>query len=309
MYIGIDVSKSKLDLGVLSPQTFKVFSNDEDGIESLVSFVKGFVDPLVVLEATGGLQIPVATELSAAGIRVAVVNPRQVRQLGNALGILAKTDAMDALLLAQFGEKIQPECRPLASKEMLCMQALVARRRQLTKMMVSEKNRLGSCSLTVKSGILEHIGWLKNQIERIDNECDMQIKKTPIWKEKVALLQSIPGVGPTVSRSLLVELPELGELNRKQIAALVGVAPRNRDSGSYSGRRRVWGGRAQVRNALYMTALVASRHNEPCKAFYQRLQDAGKPKKLALTALMRRIIVAMNAMMRDKKTWNHDCFT
>lgn len=308
MYIGIDVSKAKLDLGVLSTRKVHVFSNDEGGIDALVSFVKTFPDPFVVLEATGGLQIPVATELSAGGIRVAVVNPRQVRQLGNALGILAKTDAQDALLLAQFGEKIQPECRPLASAEMLAMQALVARRRQLTKMLVSEKNRLSSCSRTVQSSIAEHIDWLKEQIVSIDNDSDAQIKKTPIWNEKVERLQSVPGVGPTVSRSLLAELPELGQLNRKQIAALVGVAPRNRDSGAHRGHRRVWGGRAQVRNALYMTALVASRHNEPCRAFYQRLLAIGKPKKLALTALMRRLIVAMNAMMRDKTPWNPDCF-
>jgi transposase len=303
MFVGIDVSKSWLDVGVLSTGRVRRFDNDASGIEELMKLVNALENPLVVLEATGGLQMPVASELIAAGIRVAIVNPRQVRQFAKALGLLAKTDAIDAILLARFGEAMKPDCRPLPSTETQLLHALVARRRQLTTMLVSEKNRLGSSPLAIQDNIAKHIAWLKEQIDDIDKQAGKHIENSPSWRVKDELLRTVPGIGPVVARSLLAELPELGTLNQKQIASLVGVAPFNRDSGTLKGKRCIWGGRAQVRRVLYMAALVASRHNQTCRIFYQRLLAAGKPRKLALIALMRKMLVWINAMMRDEKPW------
>lgn len=304
MYIGIDVSKNRLDVATWPKTNACNFDNDAVGVAALIKYVRTFNEPFVVMEATGGLQMLAASELAAAKISVAVVNPRQVHQFALALGILAKTDAIDAVTLARFGDALKPECRPLPSEETQQLHALVARRKQLSNMLVAEKNRLGSSAKVACPSIESHITWLKAQLDDINSQSGTLIEDSVEFKANDKILRSMPGIGPVVSRVLLAELPELGKLNRKEIAALVGVAPFNRDSGASRGRRRIWGGRASVRSALYMSALVAARHNAPSREFYERLVKAGKPKKVALTALMRKILVSINAMIRDQKEWN-----
>jgi transposase len=259
---------------------------------------------LIVLEASGGLERKVTRALASAELPVVVVNPRQVRDFAKATGRLAKTDRMDAEVLALFGEAVRPALRPLADEVLLELRALIARRRQITEMIVAERNRLCGASRAVQKRIDAHIRWLEAELDRADKDLDQSIRQSPIWQENQDLLRSVPGVGPVISRTLLAELPELGRLNRKQIAALVGVAPLNRDSGTLKGRRTIWGGRATVRATLYMAALVASRRNSVIRTFYKRLCNAGKAPKVALVACMRKLLTILNAMIKHKTRWS-----
>jgi transposase len=306
VHVGIDVSKARLDVAVLpSGETFAV-TNDEDGIQTLVEkLLQEKAGPtLVVLEATGGLQRPLVAALFASRIASAVVNPRQSRDFAKAIGRLAKTDRIDALVLARFAEAVRPEPKAPLETEALEFQAIVARRRQLIQMMTAEKNRLGAAtSRKVRSRLEAHIRWLEKELARIDRDLDEAIADSPTFKENETLLRSVPGVGPVLCRTLLAELPELGSLSPRELSALVGVAPINRDSGTLRGRRGVWGGRARVREALYMAALVATRYNPAIKEFYGRLVASGKPKKVALVACMRKLLTILNAMIRERTPW------
>jgi transposase len=278
-------------------------TNDERGIADLVQRLVGLKPDLVVLEATGGMEMSVVTFLVAAHLPVAVVNPRQVRDFAKATGRLAKTDALDAAVLAHFAEAVRPKPRSLPDADTQRLDAMIARRRQLSDMLVAEKHRLACAQTAVRPSLESHIAWLKDQLKNIDNDLDQAIRQSPVWREKDDLLQSMPGIGRVVSATMLAELPELGTLNRKEIAALVGVAPLNRDSGTLRGKRAIWGGRASVRASLYMGALVASRHNPVLRTFYRRLLAAGKLKKVALTACMRKLLTILNAMLRERRAW------
>jgi len=303
VYVGIDVAKDWLDVAQRPGGEAWRVSSDETGVAALVERLKDVRPMLVVLEATGGLQIPAVAALAAAGLRTVVVNPRQVRQFAGATGRLAKTDAIDAQVLAQFGEAVRPEVRPLPDADSQELSALVNRRRQLIEMLTAEKNRLRLAAKKVRPNIEAHIRWLEGELLDLEGGLGDAIRSSPVWRERDNLLRSVPGVGPVLSSVLLAELPELGRLNRKEIAALAGVAPLNRDSGQFRGRRTVWGGRSHVRTALYMATLVASRYNPTIKSFYQRLLSVGKPKKVALTACMRKLLTILNAMMRHQAPW------
>lgn len=302
-YVGIDVAKGWLDVAQRPGGEAWRVTNDERGIADLVARLKALRPTLVLLEATGGMEIAAVAALAAAGLDAVVVNPRQVRQFAGATGRLAKTDAIDAQVLAQFGEAVQPEVRPLPDTATQELAALVARRRQLIEMLTAEKNRLRLATKKVRRNIEAHIRWLEGELLDLDDGLGDVIRSSPVWRERDDLLRSVPGVGPVLSSVLLAHLPELGRLNRKEIAALAGVAPLNRDSGQFRGRRTVWGGRSQVRAALYMAALVATRFNPAIRAFYQRLGAAGKPKKVALTACMRKLLTILNAMTRHQTPW------
>jgi transposase len=303
-YVGIDVSKARLDVALLPSGESFVVTNDEEGLDELLGRLEDPHPILVVLEASGGLERPVAAALAAAGIAVAVLNPRQTRDFARATGKLAKTDALDAKVLARFAEAVRPTPRTFPDAEAREFQAILARRRQLIQMMTAEKNRLGAAaSKAVGRRIEAHIRWLEKELSRTDRDLDKAIQSSPAFKENEALLRSVPGVGPVLCRTLLAELPELGSLSPRELSALVGVAPLNRDSGTLRGRRSVWGGRARVREALYMGALIASRHNPIIRVFYERLLAAGKPKKVALVACMRKLLIILNAVMRDRTPW------
>lgn len=309
-YVGIDVAKASLDVGIrlTSPdgkRTVEIWgaSNDEIGVAIVVSRLKALAPGLIVLEATGGLELPLVAALAAVGLPVVVVNPRQVRDFAKAIGRLAKTDAIDAGVLAHFAEAVRPEPRPLPNEKAQALEALLARRRQVVEMLTAEKNRLGSAPKSIRERIREHIGWLQQELVDLDGCLDQAIRESPLWREQEALLQSMPGVGPVLSRTLLAELPELGTLDRQHIAGLVGVAPLNCDSGRMRGKRHIWGGRAQVRAVLYMATLRATRCNPVIQAFYQRLLDAGKLKKVALVACMRKLLTVLNAMVKHQTTW------
>ena len=298
-YVGIDISKDNLDLCQLPQETAARFDYNDDDLRKLVTYLKRRKPTLIVMEATGGYEARIAAELSAARLPVAVVNPAQVRNYAKALGILAKTDSLDAKVLARFAQDTKPEARRLPDPEERALKALVHRRKQLTDMLVAEKNRLSRApSNDVRTSLNEHLGFIKKQIRELDDQIKTSIRNSPAWREKDDLLQSMPGIGPTTSHTLLATLPELGRLNRRQIASLIGVAPMNRDSGAYRGRRMISGGRKSVRNALYMATLVACQHNPDIKAFYQKLTGAGKKKKVAITACMRKMIVILNTMMK-----------
>ncbi len=303
-YAGIDVSAAHLDMAVLPSGEEGRFSNDPQGIKILTDRLASMAEVLVVLEATGGLELPVVGELAAVGVEVVVINPRQVRDFARATGKLAKTDALDAQVLARFGEAVKPPVRPLPDATLRELRALTTRRHQLTQMLTAEGNRLRAAPQRVQPQIKEHILWLKRQIKDLDKDLRNSIRSSPLWRAQENLLRSAPGIGPVVSSVLLAQLPELGVLNRSQISALVGVAPLNRDSGTLRGKRKVWGGRASVRAVLYMAALVATRYNPVIKAFYQRLLQAGKAKKVALTACMRKLLTILNVMMRDQRRWS-----
>jgi len=311
MFVGIDISKQQLDVAVHERNERWQFGRDEKGLVALVEHLKGLDQPntLVVLEATGGLERDVAVALALAKIPSAVVNPRQVRDFARATGKLAKTDSIDAAVLAHFAATVRPAVQLVADKVALALEASMTRRSQLVQMLVAEKNRRAALivqqtgsSAMVKS-IQTHIDWLDKQIRELDDDIDDQIKKSPIWREKDDLLQSVPGVGPVTSRTLLSYVPELGALDRKEIAALVGLAPFNQDSGQASGRRAIWGGRAKVRNVLYMAVVAALRCNPVLRAFHARLKAAGKPSKVAITATMRKLLTALNAIVRDRAPW------
>jgi transposase len=301
--IGIDVSKDMLDVGVEPDGGVWQATNDVPGISHLVERLLALHPTTVILEATGGFELPLVGALVAAGLPVSVVNPRQVRDFARATGQLAKTDAIDARVLARFGEAVRPELRVLPDAATQELAALVARRRQLIEMLTAEKNRLRLAARAVRRDIQQHIRWLERRLSDLDGDLAQQVRSSPSWRERDDLLQSVPGIGPVSSVTLLAQLPELGRLNRKEIAALVGVAPLNRDSGTLRGRRVVWGGRAHVRAALYMATLTATRHNPPIRSFYTRLLAAGKPKKVALVACMRKLLVSLNAISRDRRAW------
>jgi transposase len=304
IFIGIDVAKDRLDVHVRpSGEAFAV-ARDGEGLAALVDRLRVLAPRLIVSEATGGFEQVVAGALGAAGLPIVVVNPRQIRDFARALGRLAKTDRIDAETIALFAERVQPELRPLPDAEARLLGELVARRRQVIEMIVAEGNRARLLeSRRLKKRIERHRSALQDELSKIDGEIDDTIRGTPIWRENEDLLKSVPGVGNGVARTLLAELPELGSLGRKQIAALVGVAPFNRDSGTLRGKRTVWGGRATIRASLYMAALVASRFNPVIARFYRRLLAAGKPKKLALTACMRKLLIILNAIIRDQRPW------
>jgi len=307
IYVGIDVSKDRLDIAVHSTNKRWSFTNDEKGIEQTVDCLKELSPAIVVLEATGGIELPVAASLGAAGVPVAIVNPRQARDFGKATGKLAKTDALDAKVLAHFAAAIHPAPQALPDATAQGFTAIVTRRRQLVEMLTAEKNRSRTALKPVRERIRMHISWLEQELDNSNRDLDQAIRESPIWREKDDLLKSVPGVGPVLSSTLLAQLPELGTLNRKQIAALVGVAPLNHDSGKLRGKRSVWGGRASVRAALYMATLVATRHNPVIKAFYNRLCATGKPKKVALTACMRKLLTILNAMVSNRTRWFPVC--
>jgi len=304
MFIGIDVSKARLDIAMRPSGESESVANDKAGIEALVKRLGEIQPALIVLEATGGMERQLSGALGGAGLPVVVVNPRQVRDFAKATGQLAKTDSIDALVLAHFAEAVRPVVRPLPDEVTLELRALTSRRRQITEMIVAERNRIANASKAVKKRIDAHIRWLEAELARADKDLDQSIRQSPIWRENEDLLRSVPSIGPVVSRTLLAELPELGKLNRKQIAALVGIAPLNRDSGTFRGHRGIWGGRATVRAALYMAALVASRRNSVICAFYKRLRDAGKAPKVALVACMRKLLTILNAMIKHKTRWS-----
>tara|TARA_B100000315_G_C14495337_1_gene549668 strand:- start:63 stop:1013 length:951 start_codon:yes stop_codon:yes gene_type:complete len=305
-YVGIDVSKKHLDIAIRPGNEHWVVDNDEDGIGDLVSRLKSVGPRLVVLEATGGLELSVTASLGAAGLPAAVVNPRQVRDFARATGQLAKTDRLDADVLARFGEAIKPTPRPLRDAEAQALSALLSRRRQVVGMLTAEKNRLHAALPSVRQEIRQHIVWLEKSLARLDDDLGGALRESPLWRERDDLLQSVPGVGPVLSVTLLAELPELGTLNRKQIASLVGVAPLNRDSGTLRGRRTVWGGRARVRATLYMATLAATRCNPVVRSFYRHLCTGGKVKKVALTACMRKLLTILNSMIKNHTTWHPD---
>ncbi len=304
--VGIDVSKDRLDVACL-PETVlssSAFENNASGHHAVVEMLRRLMPRLIVIEATGGYHRLLVAALAAARLPVVVVNPRQVRDFARAMGVLAKTDRIDAVVLARFGQKVDPQVRPLLDEQAAELQDLVARRRQLIELQTAEGNRLQQAATArIRSSIRAVLKTIEHQIQLIDDEIDDRIKGSPIWQHKVDLLTSVPGIGPQTARTLLVGLPELGQVSRQQIAALVGVAPLNRDSGTMRGRRTIWGGRAAVRSALYMAALVASRYNPVLKAYYQRLVAAGKAKKLAIIAVLRKLLVTLNAMLRTNTPW------
>ena len=302
-FVGIDVAKAHLDIAIRPGDKQWQVDYTEEGIQELVGQIAKFHPALVVLEASGGLEVTVVEALAVADLPVVVVNPRQVRDFAKATGKLAKTDALDAHVLAHFAEAIRPACRSLPDSETQSLNALVARRNQVITMMVAEKNRLRTSRPPVIQRIQLHIDWLKQELDGIDQELKEMLHNSPEWREKENLLRTVPGVGPQLAVSMLAYLPELGTLDKKRIAALVGVAPFNRDSGTLRGKRAVWGGRSRIRASLYMAALVASRHNPVISAFYQRLLAAGKAKKVALTACMRKLLVILNAMLKNHSSW------
>jgi transposase len=303
-FIGIDVSKKLLEVAAHESDYQFRCPNKASAFGELITELITLRPALIVLEATGGLEIPVVAALHAAGLPVVVVNPRQVRDFAKALGQLAKTDRLDARVLAYFAAAIKPPLRPIKSVEELELDALVGRRGQLVEMLTAEKNRRGSAATdTVRDEIKEHIDWLEERIAELDEQLQALLKTSSLWQSKDATLQSVPGIGPVVSFSMLADLPELGTLNRQKISKLVGVAPLNCDSGQQRGTRHIYGGRARVRSMLYMAALTATRYNPVIKEFYKRLLAKNKPFKVAITACMRKLLAIINVMLRDSTHW------
>jgi len=303
-FIGIDVSKDMLDICLLPSEECTRTMNNGTAISDLVKQLKKLKPTLIVMEATGGLEIPLAAELTSAKLPVSVVNPRQVRDFARALGILAKTDTIDAHILALFAEKISPQCRPLSSKEERILKELVMRRRQLVDMRTMELNRRERISSrNVSKSIMSVIKSIDHQIDLIEREINDRIKASPVWCNKKNLLQSIPGIGPKTTYTMLACLPELGSVNRYQIASLAGLAPMNHDSGKFRGRRTIVGGRFIVRASLYMPTRNAARFNPIIKQLYDRLIAEGKSDKVAITACMRKLLTIMNAVLRDNRPW------
>jgi transposase len=303
-FIGIDVSKQWLDVATLPERETRRFSNDGAGQEQLGAWLIQLAPELIVMEATGGFETRVATALAAEGLALAVVNPRHVRDFARAFGILAKTDRIDASVLAAFAEKVHPPVRPLPDEDRRELIDLVDRRRQLVTMRAEEKTRLSQATASARQDIKEHIEWLDERLRRLDIDLTAKLRSSSLWKAKEEILISVPGVGRVTVFTLLARLPELGALNRRAIAALTGVAPFARDSGQHRGRRMIWGGRADVRSVLYMAAVTAARINPVIKSFYLRLKQAGKPAKVALTACMRKLLTILNTMLRTNQSWH-----
>jgi len=305
IYVGIDVSKEHLDVAILPSKERRREVNDEAGTLRLIEKLKGLSPTIIVLEPTGGLEAAVAGALWAEGLPVVVVNARQIRDYARATGRLAKTDVLDALVMAEFGRAVRPELRPPHSKEEEALRAVVVRRRQLIQMLTMEKNRLTNAQEPAREDVSDHIEYLKKRLDIVDKDLRRLVGSSPIWKEKDDLLRSIPGIGKAISVALLAGMPELGSLSRKRIAALAGIAPLNRDSGHLKGSRHIWGGRAAVRAALYMAALVGTRYNPLIKTFYKHLLTKGKAKKVALVACMRKLLTIINAVIRQRKAWRY----
>lgn len=301
---GVDVSKENLDVCVLPLGQVRRFSNNEKGCAELAVVLSELSPSRVVFESTGGLEMLAVGILSAAALPVVIVNPRQIRDFAKACGLLAKTDNLDAKIIASFGQKIEPEIRPLKDEAAQVLSALVSRRRQLVDMLTAEKNRLSAAPKAVRPGIASHIEWLEQQISDLDDEISRFIQSSPVWKAKEQILTSMKGIGSVTAATLLAALPELGSVSRHEVAALAGLCPYNRDSGKHRGQRRIWGGRAAVRTALYMATLAAVRFNPAIKSFYERLRKAGKQHKVAITAAMRKLLVTLNAMVRDNRSWD-----
>ena len=304
MFVGIDVSKDRLDVHMRPGGESFALARDGEGLAQLCERLLRSPPNLVVIEATGGFETIVASALAAAHLQVAVVNPRQIRDFARAGGRLAKTDRIDAEVIAHFAEAMQPAARPLASQDALLLGELMARRRQLIEMITAEQNRRSRLtSRLLLKAIDRHLALLKQHLADLDAEIDTTIRGTPIWRAKEDLLVSAPSIGHKIARTLIAELPELGTLDRRKIASLVGVAPFNRDSGTFRGRRAIAGGRTPVRNALYMGILVAIRRNLPMADVYHRMRKAGKPAKVAIVACMRKLLTILNAILRDQKPW------
>jgi transposase len=305
-YIGIDISKDTLDVATYVTSKKWQFPNNDTGISKLIQTLRESATALVVMEATGGYETPSAYSLQKAGIPCAVVNPREVRDFARATKKLAKTDTIDAQVLAHFAAVIKPEPRPISDEKAEELEAILARRRQVVDMLTAEKNRLHIARNPVKEEIRAHVAYLEKRLTDIESNLSGRIQESPVQRMKDELLRSVPGVGPTLSITLLIDLPELGSLNGKQIAALVGVAPLNRDSGTFRGKRGVWGGRGQVRAVLYMAALVAARFNPVISQFYKRLCAMGKAKKVALVACMRKLLTILNSMLKHHVPWHFE---
>ena len=303
VFVGIDVARASLDIATRPTGDRWQVGNDPTGISALVARLQAVQPVLIVMEATGGLETAVVAALGSVGLPVVAVNPRQVRDFAKAVGQLAKTDALDAQVLAHFAEAVRPAVRPLPDAATRELSALVTRRRQLVEMLTAEENRRKTASTAMRADIGEHIAWLRKRLQGVDRELSQAIRSSSLWREQEDLLRSVPGIGPALSAILLADLPELGTLGCKQLAALVGLAPLNRDSGTLRGKRTIWGGRASVRAALYMGALVGSRCNPVLRAMYTRLVAAGKTKKLALTACMHKLLTILNAMLKHRTTW------
>jgi transposase len=303
VFVGIDVSKARLDVHVLPSREALQVDYTEAGVEELHRRLTAFQPTLVVLEATGGLQERVAVTLAATGFAVAVVNPRQVRDFGRAAGYLAKTDRIDAAIIARFAAQMRPEPRPLPDADRRNLIDLVARRRQLVDMRTAEKIRRSQIAAHLRPGLEAHLDWLSKAITELDGDIGNALRASPLWRVDDDLLQSLPGLGPVNRALMIAKLPELGKLSRRKIAALVGVAPMNRDSGTLRGRRTIKGGRADVRSALYMATISAIRFNPVIQAFYRRLRAKGKPAKIAITACMRKLLTIINAMFKKRTLW------
>ena len=303
-FVGIDVSKGRLDICLHTSGELLSVPNDVDGIEELVRKLNSIAPSLVALEATGGYETVFATTAYAAGLPVAVINPRQVRDFAKATGMLAKTDALDAKVIARFAAMVKPDVRARRDEETDALAGMVARRRQLVSMRVQEKNRLAVANPRQKADIKEHVSWLDERIRLLEIDLTAALRESNAWRVQEDLLKTAPGIGSITSATLLALLPELGHLNRSEIAALAGVAPFNRDSGQYRGKRMIWGGRAEVRSVLYMATLSAIRFNEPIKALHARLIARGKAPKVAIVACMRKLLTILNAMLKSNTPWN-----
>ena len=304
VFVGIDVSKDTLQVAVVPSGEQWTSPHTPGALDQLLTRLQALHPTTIVIEATGGYERALVAACAAAPLPVAVVNPRQVRAFAVALGYTAKTDAIDAGVLAQFAERVQPAVRRIADADTQALAALVARRRQLLDMLTAERQRLEQAATTaVRRSVRQHVRWLERRVSDVDDEIGGAIERSPVWRVHEDLLRSVPGIGPVVARTLLAELPELGHLDRRAIAALVGVAPFNRDSGRWRGRRMIAGGRASVRAVLYMAALAATRHNVMLRAYYQRLRLAGKPAKVALVAVMRKLLTIINAIVKHQTPW------
>ncbi len=306
VYVGVDVSKDSLDVAIGAARDIVTFTNDQKGVDALVKKLSQINPALTVFESTGGYELLATSCLAEAGLAVVIVNPRQVCDFAKSAGILAKTDAIDARVIARFAEAVKPDVRQLKDRQTSELTALVTRRRQIIEMIVAETNRLRLANKRNRKDIEDHIRWLKKRLDKIETDIGKMIQSSPIWRCKDDILQSVPGIGPVTSARLICDLPELGVLNAKKIAMLVGLAPLNCDSGKYRGRRRIWGGRAAVRSGLYMATMAAIRCNPAIKGFYQRLMAAGKCHKVAATACMRKLLIIVNAMLRDQTLWQQN---
>ena len=303
IFIGIDISKTQMDVAIWDNEETWEFENEAAGWQEMVEIAKELKPSLIVVEASGGIEQRVVAELYLEELPIAIVNPTRVRNFARSTGQLAKTDKLDARLIAHFAQAVRPKVRPLRTAEQEHLNALVTRRRQVVQILTAEKNRRSTTHSTLRKRLQQHIEWLNAELEGLDEEIEQYIKESPSWRKNAALLRSVPGVGPVTASTLLAALPELGTRNRQQIAALVGVAPLNKDSGKMRGKRRVFGGRAPVRRALYMATLVATRVNPVIRSFYEHLLAQGKEKKVALTACMRKLLVILNSMIRTQQTW------